>query len=240
VRNRCSGGFDRRVRDDYQQADGVFQNFRRSGEGCRRCRRVQARMAEQTISVLERPRLFPICEPNFVGALSGLARHYVTHAKVPLREQPSVGFVLRNYGRTPAILLSVNAKVSGPAGDPPSEDTSYPLIDLPKEQVIHPSKACEKRVASLTAFAGDISRSEYDDLMAARKFWWFFGTVTFDDIWGGKNTFHFCWRYDQSLQTFNPHPRERNYTEHDPPAVRKSQSANETASQQRPIDARRA
>jgi hypothetical protein len=180
----------------------------------------QARTAEQTISILERPRLHPVLSHNFVEIMP--AAHAFSDGidarRIPT--VPKVEFELVNYGRTPAVLRFINAKIVGPEGAAPSEDTSYPLIDLPKQRIIHPKEGSEQMVAGGSAFHTFITKDNYDALMGARMFWWFFGSVGFDDIWGDQNVMHFCWRYDQSLRVFEPHPRERNYTDQRAPIVR--------------------
>jgi hypothetical protein len=167
---------------------------------------------------LEIPRLFCLVrDNNFVEAIEHfVAQHYTIHETVMMRIPPMVTFRLHNYGRSPAILRFINVKVQR-RQTPPSEDTSYAITDLPPERVLGRDDVTSDMTTGASIFKdGAIRRSEYDMLMRAQTYWWFFGSVGFDDVWTGKNVLHFCWRYDQSIRVFDPYPPERNYTERKP------------------------
>jgi hypothetical protein len=69
----------------------------------------QARIAEQTISRLERPHLFPICEHNFLAVLGPLQRHWSMYNHLSsgwpaMDTAPKVSFRFRKQAQTLAGL----------------------------------------------------------------------------------------------------------------------------------------
>ncbi len=135
-----------------------------------------------------------------------------TDDTVTMRAPPKVTFRLRNFGRSPAILRLIKAKVERKQ-TAPSEDTSCALIDLPPERILGRDDVTSDVTAGMSIFRATLKRSEYNMLIRGQTYWWFFGSIGFDDVWGGKSVLHFCWRYDQSIRVFDPYPPERNNTE---------------------------
>ena len=62
----------------------------------------------------------------------------------------------------------------------------------------------------MDGFAAAESGTAYDNLIHGRAYWWFFGSATFDDIWGGRRILRFCRRYNLNQRVLEETPRERN------------------------------
>jgi hypothetical protein len=164
---------------------------------------------------LDVPTLFLTCRHNFRAVfVNPRTILYDTSENAHLSEMPSVWFRVRNYGGSPAVLANINAKVTGLEGFAPSIGTAYPVRDLPQDRVLGKGDGTDELVAALTNFKSmNPSRADYNELRAGRKFWWFTGNVSYDDVWGNRRVFHFCWQYDDGLDVFRPYPANRNYTQ---------------------------
>jgi hypothetical protein len=159
------------------------------------------------------PHVGLLIKHNFQAAVPNApSRRYTGPSDgVTLNEDPAVTFQLKNYGPTRVTLMSVSTKMDHGAVAP-TESTHYDPVDMPLDRVIGPNDTTAEMRMSLTSYRGGIPRDKFQDLHNGRTYWWFFGWIGFDDIDGGQNRHHFCWRYDFGLRVFEPFPRDRNYT----------------------------
>jgi hypothetical protein len=179
----------------------------------------QARAAEQTISSLERPHLFPICEHNFTNVLEPLLRHWRLYDHpgsgwpLSIESAPIVSFRFRNYGKSPAIVRQIAGSiVAGPTYPAP---VAPHWVELPKENVLLPGDTSEPRSTGvLDPFTFEVGKNDFGALLASETYWWFYGFVVYEDVIDTEHTSYFCYRFDYGMRLFEPIPPDRNYTEH--------------------------
>jgi len=178
----------------------------------------QARVAEQTITTLERPHLFTLCENNFAELLTPMLRHRNLYdhptSDYPLLMDgaPLVRFKFRNYGKSPAIIIQVAGAIVSGASPPAAVAPRW--LRLPSENVLRPGDLSEEISAGvLYPFEFSIGRDELNDLVASNIYWWFYGFVIYEDVLDTEHTHYFCWRFDYGTRTFEPVPSDRNFTE---------------------------
>lgn len=155
----------------------------------------------------------PVCEHNFARALHATPEQqhrgddtYVFSAV------PEVRVHLRNYSTVPAVLREVRLRLRLQEMAPAPHLTPHP-VDIPGEHVLPPGGVSEAMTAHIGFNHNAISRKEYRHLAAGEVFFWFYGTVQFDDLWGERSLLHFCWQYDHAFGVFRPWPREGNFIE---------------------------
>lgn len=164
----------------------------------------------------------PVCEHNFALALkpsaADLHRGEDTYVFTTV---PEVRMRLRNYSGVPAVLRQLRLRLRLQELVPAPQLVPH-LVDIPGEHVLPPGGVSDLVTAHIGLNHTAISRKEYRHLAAGEVFFWFYGAVQFDDLWGEQSVLHFCWQYDHSFGVFRPYPRDRNFIERLPPIPRSS------------------
>gem|GEM_PF-5323291 len=171
----------------------------------------QARVAEQTISVLESPHLFTICSHNFIDALFYYELYDNPSSPNGFREIPTVKFRLKNYGKSPAILTQIAASLFSDSRMP--EDRIKLRLPLPEETTIAPNNETPPITVEWSNPAERVTQHDFRGMLNGDYYFWFAGYVVFEDVLGFEHTVHFCWTYSHGVRAFEPVPRNRNYTE---------------------------
>ena len=154
-----------------------------------------SRVAEQTISNLERPHVFLIINHNFAEATRRiLGRMYESIWPHTATLFPAVAYSLKTYGKTPAIITQIMAQVVV-SDAPPSENVAFSPRPLPSESVIAPSETSIRLEAGMSD-KYVLTEDDFRRLQNGDAFWWFYGVVRYDDILGWGHIHHFCWRWD--------------------------------------------
>ena len=178
----------------------------------------QARVAEQTITSLERPHLFTMCSHNFLRVLLPLKSfrtlypHPTSGFPSATELSPLVMFCFKNYGKTPAIIRQVAAIIVIGSSEPPPDVPNR--CDLPQESVLLPGEKTGDIRGEIRPYSNfSVTKEKFDALLSGETYWWFYGFVTYEDIIDTEHTHYFCLRFDYRIDTFEPYPLDRNYTE---------------------------
>jgi hypothetical protein len=158
-----------------------------------------AKVAEDALTVLEKPYLFIDRKIKLQG---GNIQNIKTtlHMQTINRRHFCVDYFIANYGRTPAIIKSIFANLVVANG-------------IPEDRIIHGTPSIPPSIAvvqgepngPLMCFCKDeITFNILDDIIAEQKYLFFFGEVSYKDVFSHEYTTGFGWIYYPKLQTWNP------------------------------------
>jgi hypothetical protein len=124
------------------------------------------------------------------------------HENSPVGDaRPNVTFVIKNYGRTPALLRSVSAQfdhLTEMVAEPHTNIFADHAVEPVLEAGQHTSRTFTKVVTV------PISREAYRSIQAATSRLFLYGEVIFADIFGNDYTQTFCLAWDNSSKGFIP------------------------------------
>lgn len=96
-----------------------------------------------------------------------------------LSSRPSVEFVLKNYGKSPATLISLDIFLEGRDEPPPALDKPGSLVELPVETVIGGSLSTPDLLAAVENF---FTMKDAIDIAQGKKSVWLYGTISYSDV----------------------------------------------------------
>jgi len=108
-----------------------------------------------------------------------------------------ISYAFQNYGRTPAIIREISHGACI-APDLPIERTYSHVIHLPSHLLASNKETAAIKVDDVPKITGAIAKS-IDD---TENTFWFYGTVTYDDMFGWRRTFNFVWHYGAVSEGF--------------------------------------
>jgi hypothetical protein len=101
------------------------------------------------------------------------------------------------------------------AGPTPPTSSRARWIEPFRENVLSQGAVSEtKHAGFLSPLSYIPDQAEFGRLQQSETFWWFTGSVVYEDVLDMEHTHHFCWKYDFGIRTFEPFPRELNHTTH--------------------------
>jgi hypothetical protein len=168
----------------------------RSSERMWRVTNVAANAAKQSADALvaaEQAQLLTIVEvSNIPHILGELGKHdHPGSREIAVGERASVQYILKNYGKTPAVLKEISHELQH-WNHPPDQPRYFPVRTMPKERAVIAGGSTEPLqcilVAPLTAEAATTIRT-------ADSFLWLFGRVIYDDAFGREREHRFLYRY---------------------------------------------
>jgi hypothetical protein len=101
-----------------------------------------------------------------------------------------ISYAFQNHGRTPAIIREISHGACI-APDLPIERTYSPIIHLPSHLLATNNATSNIPVDDTPTITPAIAKS-IDDI---ENTFWFYGTITYDDMFGWRRTFNFVWHY---------------------------------------------
>jgi hypothetical protein len=165
-----------------------------------------AKAAAEHIPRVERAYLFvTVKSENFGIILTEYTKMTDSNLKERIESSLVVDFSIENEGKTPAIIKSVSAQMFHYKELPDEPGYGAPL-DLPKNRYLGTGKEIDPSImVPMLAPTYGAVRS----MMRAETAVWFYGRVTYDDIFGKGHEHRFCWRYRSGY--FLPYYRNEKY-----------------------------
>jgi hypothetical protein len=168
----------------------------RSSEKMWRVTNLAANAAKQSADALvaaEQAQLLTIVEvSNIPHILGELGKHdHPGSREIAVGERASVQYILKNYGKTPAVLKEISHELQH-WNHPPDQLRYFPVRTMPKERAVVAGGSTEPLqcilVAPLTAEGATTIRT-------SDSFLWLFGRVIYDDAFGREREHRFLYRY---------------------------------------------
>jgi hypothetical protein len=165
-----------------------------------------AQAAAEHIPRVERAYLFiTVKAENFGVILNEYTKMTDDNLEERIESLLIVHFSIENQGKTPAVIKSVSAKMFHFKELPAEPGYGVPL-DLPKNRYLGAGCVVDPTIMvdMLAPTYGTVGM-----VMRAESAIWFYGCVTYDDIFGKSHEHRFCWRYRSGY--FLPYYRNENY-----------------------------
>jgi hypothetical protein len=172
-----------------------------------------AKAAESSAEALmraERARIFVELERQNISAIIVMRKDFDNvdvDNPSKIGEKPYIGYVLRNHGKTPAILKEIScALVFGML--PAEPDYSMHVFGIPLS--IGGDRASEVVEHYDPAF---MTVGEAERLYRAYVDLWFYIRVVYEDSFGAEQESRFLWQYDPGVEDFYPDYSRQKYNE---------------------------
>jgi hypothetical protein len=158
-----------------------------------------ADVAEQSLTDLEGPFLYPLIETEDVQASIQALRVYVhTYPDNPDNPiHPVISFKFRNYGRSPALLQSISAVFFY---GQPNDVHHDQLAGFASEMLIDAGAMSETSTAR--RLLEGIGKNEYQSIMAGVGKVLLRGSIIFFDIFGNRYEQKFCLAWKPDMNKF--------------------------------------
>jgi hypothetical protein len=152
-----------------------------------------ARRSADALVAAERAQLLSIVEvSNIPHILSEFGRSdRPESAAAATSEKPVVQYVLKNYGKTPAILKDISHELRH-WKQPPDELRYVPLSTPPKERAVMAGGSTEPLQCALVV---PLSADAAATIRGGDSFFWLSGRVVYDDAFGKEREHRFLYRY---------------------------------------------
>jgi hypothetical protein len=115
----------------------------------------------------------------------------------PSKFEIQISYAFRNYGRTPGIIREISHGVCI-APNLPVQRTYSPVIHLPSH-ILSTDKATPNIAVD---DAPTITAAIAQSIREIENTFWFYGAVTYDDMFGWRRTFNFVWHYGAVSEGF--------------------------------------
>lgn len=115
-----------------------------------------------------------------------------------------IRYLFENYGNSPAIIRQIRVDFMLDPNPPSAEIGDH--IALPANRVVPPQKSTGHWEAGLATQPNESTVSALND---QKTFFWFYGTVDFDDIFGAEYVTEFCLRFDAKQNYLAPYDGDR-------------------------------
>jgi hypothetical protein len=132
-----------------------------------------------------------------------IARHMIQlRAKsTPNEHSPAhpliVHYTFVNYGKTPAILREIRVGVQRSASTLPNDAwADQPRIQVPND-VLGAGEACGEKYLEVRD-PEPMTDAVADQIQSGSLYVYFFGHVTYEDVFGDDQETQFCWRLDRA------------------------------------------
>ncbi len=169
-----------------------FHYLKRSDETARIAANAAAQSAEAQIAV-EGARL--TCLPtssSYWNEIGQWADRWPNSPDMPLRRTFAVFFALKNYGKTPATIAGVNARLTRSPEAPSDIYIESPFLDLPAEIVVGAGLRSEGEFK--VEFSQFFRLEEAIQVQNGEMNIWFNGRIIYDDVFGRVGTQVFLYK----------------------------------------------
>jgi hypothetical protein len=177
----------------------------------------QGKQLKRSVDLLaqsERAQMFIVIRNENLGMISNAAQSTnKTMDDGHLSGHPVVWYVFKNYGKTPAIVKELSARLAY------FETLPADPIYVPSDQVLDEHMiACgevthiprlQKPQIHHCPMVGPMTVNQAKSVIRAQSYIWFYGRIVYDDIFGNEHEHRFLWRYGGS-HGFRPnyeHPK---------------------------------
>ena len=158
--------------------------------------------------------LLIIDEENFEDVLESQL-HPASWPALIKKPEPRVKFHFENFGKSPAFVKEISTDIRNWA-ELPKRITYTPNIPWNEEIVVPaggrvPDGMNEQgeRAFFQHTLSGTIDADAATAINDGKSYFWFYGQVTYDDIWGNEHVTKFCWGHDGRLSWFLPEGGKR-------------------------------
>jgi len=128
---------------------------------------------------------------SYWNEIGSLADRWPNSPDMPLRRTFAVLFVLKNYGKTPATIAGVTARLTRSAEPPSDISIETPFLDLPAEIVIEAgSRSSEFKIE----FDQFFRLEEAIQVQNGELSVWFFGRIVYNDVFERVGTQVFLYK----------------------------------------------
>ncbi len=156
-----------------------------------------AQMAAEALPIVERAYVYPVIafQGNVQDCIRSAHVFYMDRlegdADTPSPETAEVSFRIKNLGKTPAVLTSVEVIICTWS----ARDEGYEILPI-AEAVLGANETTE--TAFTSRMARGLSRNQAQGILSLMDFLVFRGRITFNDIWNYEcvTEFVFHWRPD--------------------------------------------
>ena len=152
-----------------------------------------AKRSADALVVAEQAQLLAVFgASNVAHVLSELGAHNPSTSQVPApKERVYVQYVLKNYGRTPAVLKEISHDLRHWARLP-DELKYFPIPAMPKEVAIVAGASTETLQSTLTV---PLTVEAAASIRTGDSFLWLYGHIVYDDAFGREREHRFLYRY---------------------------------------------
>lgn len=122
-------------------------------------------------------------------------------------DQPRINYWIRNYGKSPAVVKEISHSLVW-CYDLPNIPNYKPTEFVLDEQMIAASDSTKQ----ISCNPAEILMAKATkDIIAGKSFFWFYGRVIYDDIFGKGHEHCFVWKYINSKKQFRPYYENKEY-----------------------------
>jgi len=159
-----------------------------------------AKRSADALVAAEQSQLLAICEITNITHILGERHDAPGSGEVPTGERALVQYVLKNYGKTPAVLKEISHDLQH-WSNPPDELRYLPIRTMPKERAVVAGGSSEPLQCILVAPLTDAAAAT---IRTGDSFLWLYGRVVYDDAFGREREHRFLYRYRMGYG-FQPH-----------------------------------
>jgi hypothetical protein len=153
-----------------------------------------AKTAADTVPTLERAYVFVEPRIQLPGNLKAFKDTNVAAREI------RVNYVISNHGKTPAIIQWIEARFEF-RSDPPDNSKIIPSKFMGDEFVIKSDGTHNE-----SEFFEEILTAEMKKgLFEGEVYFWFYGSIQYEDIFGTTRYTRFRWRYNSAFEVFSTH-----------------------------------
>src|SRR5262249_3286759 len=143
-----------------------------------------AKRSADALVAAEQAQLLAICEATNITHILGerqvLGERQAAAGEVATGERALVQYVLKNYGKTPAVLKEISHDLQH-WNHPPDELRYLPIRTMPKERAIVAGGSSEPLQCILVASLNEAAAAT---IRTGDTFLWLYGRVVYDDAFG--------------------------------------------------------
>lgn len=181
---------------------------------------IQLKRSVDLLAQSERAQMFVIVHSEHLRFLISVAERHAKEGPdeegVIYSDVADVTYSFKNYGKTPAIVREISARLV--YGAKPPEKPSY----IPTDQVLQEHMIASGEMTAVITPLDDVrphrckmdrelTIQEARDLARAQIYIWFYGRVLYDDSFGQQREHCFLWRYG-GTHGFRPNYEYPQYT----------------------------
>ena len=152
-----------------------------------------AKRSADALVAAEQSQLLAICEvSNITHILGEIGKSdHAGSGEIAVGERASVQYVLKNYGKTPAVLKEISHDLQH-WDHPPDELRYLPIRIMPKERAVVAGGSSEPLQCILAA---PLTAAAAATIRTGDSFLWLYGRVVYDDAFGREREHRFLYRY---------------------------------------------
>jgi hypothetical protein len=180
----------------------------------------QAAVAERSFTELETPFLYPVVIGQVIDDAFKYFERYDHPASPVTPVSPHAEVVIRNYGRTPALLRGETMWLEQRGDTFADPDFDFIFSEQPPDAVLEPGAQSSQPIKP--QINPPIDKASHAKLKAEETYLFLRGTIWFADIFGGEWIQTFSLRWDYERRCFRPADAKYNQRKRNPSQHKKS------------------